>query len=279
MELIRTPQPELADLFVKTLRRNGFAVDRREADGQHIIELQNPAQYEHAHALLQELINDLRHQQHRQPVEPLTGRPQPLLSGGWFASMGWVTRGILIACAVVYLSTYVIGYGIYNLFLFPRVVEGLASQPWRLLTPMFLHFSLLHILFNLLWWSDLGRLIERLQSGTQLVLVTVITSAASNLAQFYYSGPQFGGLSGVVYGLLGYLWIYGKLNPGAGVALRKEIVIFMLAWMVICFVGLSGVVANAAHLAGLVSGCALGAGFGFWHRGRQAGESGENQAR
>lgn len=275
MELIRTPQAELANLIEHTLKRNGFQVDRHEDEGQFVLGVSDAEQYPHARQLTAELIADIKRGQGQQPVEPLTGQPQPLLSGGWFASMGWVTRAILVACAVVYLSTYVIGYGIYNAFLFPRVVEGLASQPWRLLTPMFLHFSLLHILFNLLWWSDLGRLIERLQSGTQLVLVTVITSAASNLAQFYYSGPQFGGLSGVVYGLLGYLWIYGKLNPGAGFALRKEIVIFMLAWMVICFVGLSGVVANAAHLAGLVSGCVLGAGFGLWHRGRQAGESGQ----
>ena len=45
----------------------------------------------------------------------------------------------------------------------------------------------------------------------------------------------------------------------------------MLAWMVICFVGLSSVVANAAHLAGLVSGCLLGVGFGLWRRAQGAG--------
>lgn len=266
MELIRTPQPELAELFEHTLKRNGFAVARREEGSEQVIELHDPSQYNHAKALLEELITDLKHQQGRQPVEPLTGRPQPLMSGGWFASLGWVTRIVLIVCVLVYLTPYLVGDGVYRVLLFPTALEGLASQPWRLFTPMLLHFSLLHILFNLLWWSDLGRLIERHQSGTQLMLITLVTAAVSNVAQFLHSGPMFGGLSGVVYGLLGYLWIYGKVNPQSGYPLRREIVIFMLAWMVICFVGLSDVVANAAHLAGLISGCLLGAGFGLWQR-------------
>ena len=162
------------------------------------------------------------------------------------------------------------GDGVYRALLFPASLEGLASQPWRLFTPMLLHFSLLHILFNLLWWSDLGRLIERHQSGLQLILITLVTAAVSNVAQFLDTGPRFGGLSGVVYGLLGYLWIYGKLNPDSGYALRREIVIFMLAWLVICFVGLSGIVANTAHLAGLVSGCVLGAVWGWLARQQRA---------
>ena len=114
-------------------------------------------------------------------------------------------------------------------------------------------------------------MIERHQSSAQLLLVTLVTAAVSNVAQFLYSGPMFGGLSGVVYGLLGYLWIFGRLNPGAGFALRRQIVVFMLAWMAICFVGLSDVVANAAHLAGLVSGCLLGGIFGMVRRSQKQG--------
>ena len=56
MELIRTPQPELAELFEHTLKRNGFAVARREEGSEQIIELQDPAQYNHAKALLEELL-------------------------------------------------------------------------------------------------------------------------------------------------------------------------------------------------------------------------------
>lgn len=271
MELIRTPQPELADLIQRTLTRNGFTVERSEVGDQLVLSIPDEHQYPHARQLVQELIGDLKRQQGQEAVEPLTGRPQPLLSGGWLASMGWVTKTILVLCAVIFLTPWLIGNEVYSALLFPNSLSGLAAQPWRLVSPMLLHFSLLHILFNLLWWADLGRLIERFQSSGQLLMVTLVTSAVANVAQFLTSGPAFGGLSGVVYGLLGYLWIYGRLNPGAGYALRREIVIFMLAWMVICFVGLSGVVANAAHLAGLVSGCVLGGIFGLIRRGSANG--------
>ena len=270
MELIRTPQAELADLIERTLKRNGFQVDRHEDEGQFVLGVPDAEQYPHARQLTAELIADLKRGQGQQPVEPLTGQPQPLLSGGWLASMGWVTRIGLVLCVAIFLTPYLFGDGVYRALQFPASLEGLTSQPWRLITPMLLHLSELHIIFNLLWWADLGRLIERHQSSAQLLLVTLVTAAVSNVAQFLYSGPMFGGLSGVVYGLLGYLWIFGRLNPGAGLALRRQIVVFMLAWMAICFVGLSDVVANAAHLAGLVSGCLLGGIFGMVRRSQKS---------
>ncbi|MDX1805338.1 MAG: rhomboid family intramembrane serine protease [Alcanivorax sp.] len=264
MELVRTPQAELAQQLLQALQVQGYHVSLHQDGEQQVIHVDDPAQYPQAHQSVQRLLSQLYRQQ---AVEPLTGRPQPnLLSGGWFASMGPVTRLVLIACVLVFLSPYLFGPHIYQALMFPASTATLAQQPWRLLTPMLLHFGVLHILFNLLWWSDLGRIIERFQSSFQLLWVTLVTGAISNLAQFLDTGPNFGGLSGVVYGLLGYLWIYGKVNPQSGYPLRREIVIFMLAWLVICFVGLGGIVANAAHLAGLVSGCVLGAGVGLWRR-------------
>ncbi|MBA3981770.1 MAG: rhomboid family intramembrane serine protease, partial [Alcanivorax sp.] len=158
------------------------------------------------------------------------------------------------------------GPTVYRYLMFPDSLAMLAQAPWRAVTPMLLHFGLLHLAFNLLWWMELGRIIERFQSGPQLVGVTLVTAVVSAVAQFLASGPAFGGLSGVVYGLLGYLWIYGKVNPRAGYGLRREIVLFMLAWLVICYVGLAGIVANEAHLFGLLSGCALGAATGWYRR-------------
>lgn len=271
MELIRTAQPEVADLIEQALTRNGITVERHQVGEFLVLSVPDRNQYASAHRLVEELVRDLKNRQGKVAVEPLTGRPQPLLSGGWLASMGWVTRSGLVLCAVIYLTPFLVGEEVYRALMFPPALEGLASQPWRLFTPMLLHFSVLHILFNLLWWADLGRLIERFQSSTQLLMITLVTAAVSNVAQFLHTGPMFGGLSGVVYGLLGYLWIYGRVNPGAGYPLRPEIVLFMLAWLVICFVGLSDVVANAAHLAGLVSGCVLGGIFGLIRRGSANG--------
>ena len=148
----------------------------------------------------------------------------------------------------------------------PEVRQG---QIWRLLTPIFLHFSLLHLAFNMLWLWILGRVIENIQGGPFLMLLVSLLGIGSNLGQYYWSGPLFGGMSGVVYGLLGFLWIQGKLNPNYSVRLHQPIVIMMMVWFVLCWSGILSwlslllfktplEVANMAHTTGLLIGLIWG---------------------
>ncbi len=74
----------------------------------------------------------------------------------------------------------------------------------------------------------------------------------SGAGQFYVEGANFGGLSGVVYALLGYLWVLGYRLPHLGLTLPKSIIGFMLAWLVLGFVQPFMAIANTAHLAGFV---------------------------
>lgn len=134
----------------------------------------------------------------------------------------------------------------------------LSGQVWRLITPIFIHFGILHLLFNMMWLKDLGGIIEGKHSGWYLALQVFVIGALSNVAQYLVSGPSFGGMSGVVYGLLGYVWIRGKFDPGSGLYLHRTIVIWMIGWFVLCLTGLIGNVANTAHAAGLVVGMAWG---------------------
>ena len=137
----------------------------------------------------------------------------------------------------------------------PEVRHG---QVWRLFTPMFLHFGLLHIFFNMLWIKDLGTAIER-DKGPWYLLVLVLTiSGLSNLPQYLVSGPRFGGMSGVVFGLLGYIWMQGKFNPASRLRLTPQTVQFMILWFFICLTGLAGPVANTVHGAGALTGMAWG---------------------
>lgn len=129
---------------------------------------------------------------------------------------------------------------------------------WRLLTPVFLHFGVLHLLFNMMWLYQLGCLIEARQSALHLLLLVVVTGIFSNLAQYIIAGPQFGGMSGVVYALAGYVWMRGKHDRASGLGLDQQSVNILLIWLVVCFTGLVGPVANFAHLGGLVSGMAIG---------------------
>jgi GlpG protein len=141
------------------------------------------------------------------------------------------------------------------MFSMPDILQG---QVWRLITPIFLHASPLHLLFNMWWMYDLGTLIERrLRLFVFLVLVLAI-ALASNYGQFLYSGPNFVGMSGVVYGLFGYAWVRGRLDPTCGLYLRGDIAIWMVGWMLICIINPTMNVANTAHVVGLIAGAVLG---------------------
>lgn len=141
----------------------------------------------------------------------------------------------------------------------PPFADILGGEVWRLVTPIFLHFGVLHLLFNMMWLWDLGRSIEYLKGRGFLLLFVLTTGVLSNLAQYAITGnPNFGGMSGVVYALLGYAWIQGRVNPAFGMALHQSTVMMMLVWYVLCWTGLMGPIANWAHTAGLLVGMAWG---------------------
>jgi GlpG protein len=140
-------------------------------------------------------------------------------------------------------------------FLLPEIRQG---QVWRLFTPMFLHFSVIHIFFNMLWLRDLGSMIEGRQNSWLLLIMVLAIAAVSNLVQYFWGGPVFGGMSGVVYGLFGYVWIRGKIDPGSGLIMDRRNASMMIIWLFFCFTGLVGPIANGAHGAGLLMGMAWG---------------------
>jgi len=140
----------------------------------------------------------------------------------------------------------------------PDLPEIRHGQIWRLFTPMFLHFGILHIIFNMLWLRDLGSIIEAHKGWRLLLLLVSVFAVLSNLAQFLTSGPSFGGMSGVVYGLLGYVWMQGKFNPASKLRLQSQTVRLMIIWFFVCLTGLLGPIANTAHAVGAVAGIAWG---------------------
>ncbi|MEI8019392.1 MAG: rhomboid family intramembrane serine protease [Schlesneria sp.] len=158
------------------------------------------------------------------------------------------------------------------------IQQILHGEIWRIISPIFLHFNLMHIVFNLLWTYQFGLQIEPRRGSSRFLAMVLVIAALSNLAQFWspnlvqfwfhglgahprwLGNPWFGGMSGVVYGLFGYIWIKGKLDPRSGLGLPQQTVFMMLGWHVLCVVGVIPNVANWCHGIGLVTGMALAAG-------------------
>src|SRR5690606_1187518 len=88
----------------------------------------------------------------------------------------------------------------------------------------------------------------------------LVTAVAANVAQFWWGGPAlFGGMSGVVYALVGFIWLRQYFDSSPVFAVPKSIIAFMLVWLVLCMTGvvdyfIAGSVANAVHVGGLVAG-------------------------
>lgn len=138
------------------------------------------------------------------------------------------------------------------------LIQVREGEVWRLLTPIFLHFSLLHILFNMFWLAELGGQFEMLGKSWRLALFVLVSGVFSNLVQFLWAGPGFGGMSGVVYALFGHAWMQTHYDPAGPWRLRGNSVPIMLIWLVLGMTGLLGPIANGAHLGGLVVGMAIG---------------------
>lgn len=177
----------------------------------------------------------------------------PRLMGG-----GGLTVVLLISCVVAALATKLGQDSVWTGWLLFSMDKISGGQFWRLFTPVFLHFSLWHLLFNLLWLQDLGTVMEAKIGTWRFLAVVALVALASNLAQYAAAGAGFGGMSGVVYGVFGYLWIRGKRDFRFGLAIAPMTSGLLLVFLALGIFGLLGPTANAAHFSGLLVGGALG---------------------
>ena len=134
------------------------------------------------------------------------------------------------------------------------------NEWWRLFAPIFIHFSLIHLVFNCLWVYVLGQQIEKIDGKTLFITLIIFSGICGNYAQFISTGPSlFGGLSGCVYGMFGYTMITEFQKSRIIYGLPPAIYIFMISWLVLGLIGVLslfglGNIANFAHLGGLIAG-------------------------
>lgn len=145
-----------------------------------------------------------------------------------------------------------------------RPVDALAAmlrlgQWWRLVTPIFVHFGLVHLLFNVAVVFEFGRRIERGAGSALLFALILLIAVASNVAQFVMTNAAlFGGLSGVAYGLFGYVVVRGRFEASPVWQVNRSFALSVLIILVLMSSGVTELfglyIANAAHWVGLAVG-------------------------
>lgn len=136
------------------------------------------------------------------------------------------------------------------------------GEVWRLITPIFLHGSIMHLAFNMLMMFSLGGVIERLHGSLFLILLILITGVIATLVQAFTpaalgGSPMQLGASGAIFGLFGYLWVRPILQPSFPVRIPQSSVVMVLGWGLLCMTPIIPNVANAAHVGGLIAGIAV----------------------
>ncbi len=158
---------------------------------------------------------------------------------------------------------------------FPQIWEG---QVWRLVTPIFMHGGLIHLIFNGYMFYQFGRLVELRRGSLRFLLLILVIAVVSNLAEYWLAdfkdwpngmiqpNRNFLGMSGVICGLFGFAWMRGKHDPMSGMRLHPQTVFILMLWLIICLFGFMRI-ANVAHFSGLAVGMFLGWAPVAWRRG------------
>lgn len=276
VEVLRAPVEHDLGPFSRYLRANGIALYIFEREGAQCLCVPVGSNT----VLLQELVarwdrGEVNTQLYQLPIEDAFRVAAPTVFSQWHRFP--LTLLLLIVSTLTFFMVATpwgesVGglHWLAAMTLQPMVIDGenfrlQAVLPgldewWRYWTPVFLHFTGIHILFNGLMLLEMGRRIEMAQGLQRLLFLVMACGLFSNLAQFYISPDSlFGGMSGVIYALAGYCWLYQRLQPGAGIDMPPGFMAVAFFWLLLCMTGLvtlvgMGKIANAAHVGGLVSG-------------------------
>jgi GlpG protein len=169
-----------------------------------------------------------------------------------------------------------------NAWIPETLLDGLREgQVWRLVTPIFIHFGIIHLVFNMSMLYSLGGRLESLLGSVRYLLLVLVLGVVSNLAQYYLGhiifeggypvlvpSPGFGGMSGVLYGLFGYVVVRYLWGRDERMAIDRNSIFILMLWFVLCWAGVLGNIANMAHTGGLLLGGLIGFLPELWRLGK-----------
>lgn len=266
IRVIALSQPRLAQAFVDYMQTQNIRLELRFSGQETELWLEDESRLEDVRQALEVFVRDPMHPRY-QAASWESGSTSAPLRYARFSYLqtlqqraGPLTLGVMVACIAIYVWMVILGNQQAMAWLaYPD--EGQQGQLWRWFSHALLHFSLLHILFNLMWWWYLGGPVEKVLGTRKLLTIFLVSAVVSGWVQSHFSGIYFGGLSGVVYALMGYVWLRGERLPQGPLFMPRGLMAFALLWLIAGYFDILGMsIANGAHVAGLVIGLMLA----FW---------------
>lgn len=142
--------------------------------------------------------------------------------------------------------------------------EPLITQEheyYRIITSMFLHFGIEHLLNNMVILGALGWNLELETGKIRFLIIYLVSGIGGNLLSLYLgvSSAEYAvsaGASGAIFGLMGALLYVAARNRGRMGRISGKGVLFMIALSLYFGITSSGI-DNAAHIGGLLCGFIL----------------------
>ncbi|MCX5342316.1 rhomboid family intramembrane serine protease [Streptomyces atratus] len=206
---------------------------------------------------------------------PGAARPRTVAGAPVMADPRLITKILLGINVAVYIAVLANGALVNELVLIGRAtthfggpLEGVAEGQWyRLVTSMFLHQEMWHILFNMLglWW--LGGPLEAVLGRARYLTLYMLSGLAGGALTYWLSAPVQGslGASGAIFGLLGATAVLmRRLNYD-----MRPVFVLLAVNLVITFNPWGGI-AWQAHVGGLIAGTLIAIGMVHAPRERRA---------
>ncbi len=134
------------------------------------------------------------------------------------------------------------------------------GELWRLATSIFPHIGFLHLLFNVYCFWIFGTLLEQIYGHLKTLALVLLFAIVPNALEYAFSSGGVG-LSGVVYGFFGVLWVVSKRDERFHDAIDKRTIQLFVVWFFVCIVlTLTDFIriGNIAHGSGAVLGILAG---------------------
>ena len=170
-----------------------------------------------------------------------------------------ITYSIIFICVLVFILMYVLGNGStdnYTLLLFGANLDALTKNGdyYRLLTSMFLHIGIMHLLCNMYSLYIIGKEVENVFGKWKYLVIYILSGIAGSILSLAFNHNTIcAGASGAIFGLLGALLYFGYYyRPYLGATLTRSIIPVIAINLIVGF--LDSGIDNSAHIGGLVGG-------------------------